>query len=89
MKYFFNCVHTTKNRVTNFSQHARRTYVLDDHDEEGKLDGKGLVLLDGAQDEVGRDVGAHDLQHGRLNVSVCQSLDVSVSHILVPDLKRL
>lgn len=39
------------------------TYVLDDHDQEGELDGKGLLGLDGARDEVGRDVGAHDLQH--------------------------
>ena len=63
--------------------------VLDDHDEEGKLDGKGLLGLDGAGDEVGGDVSAHDLENGGLNISIGQSLDVTVSHVLVPNLERL
>ena len=38
-------------------------YVLDDHDEEGKLDGEGLLGVDGASNVVGGDVGAHDFEH--------------------------
>ena len=40
-----------------------RTYVLDDHDQEGQLDGERLLRVDGARDEVGRDIGAHDFEH--------------------------
>ena len=65
------------------------TYVLDDHDEEGKLDGKSLLGLDWASDEVGGDVSAHDFENGGLNVGISQSLDVTVSHVLVPNLERL
>ena len=65
------------------------TYVLDDHDEEGELDREGLLLVDGASDVVCRDVSAHDLDDGRLNVRVGQPLDVAVSHVLVPDLQGL
>ena len=44
--------------------------VLDDHDQEGKLDGEGLLLVNGAGDEVGGDSGAHDLENGGLNISI-------------------
>ena len=44
--------------------------VLDDHDQEGKLDGEGLLLVNGAGDEVGGDIGAHDLENGGLNISI-------------------
>ena len=37
--------------------------VLDDHDQEGKLDSKGLLGINWASDVVGGDVGAHDLEH--------------------------
>ena len=67
----------------------RATYVLDNHDEERKLDGKSLLGLDGASDEVGGDVSAHDFENGGLNISIGQTLDVTVSHVLVPDLERL
>ena len=63
--------------------------VLDDHDQEGQLDGEGLLGVDGACDEVGRHVGAHDFENGGLNVGVRQSLDMTVPHILIPDLERL
>ena len=63
--------------------------VLDDHDQEGKLDGKGLLGVHGASDEVGGHVGAHNLEHRGLNVGIGDSLDVTVSHILVPDLEGL
>ena len=93
MKYFFNCSREKARAPRAISKANSRqcwlTYVLDDHDEEGKLDGKGLLLVDGAGDVVGRDVRAHDLEDGGLDISVGQSLDVAVSHALVPDLKRL
>jgi hypothetical protein len=63
--------------------------VLDDHHEEGKLDGEGLLGVDGAGNEVGRDVGAHDFEDRGLNVGVGDSLDVAVSHVLVPNLEGL
>ena len=63
--------------------------VLDDHDQEGKLDGKGLLGVDWAGDEVGGDVSAHDLEDGGLNISIGQSLDVAVSDVFLPDLERL
>ena len=65
------------------------TYVLDDHDQEGQFDGEGLLGIDWASDVVGRHIGSHDLENGRLNIRVSYSLDVSVSHVLVPDLKWL
>ena len=63
--------------------------VLDDHDEERKLDGEGLLGVDGARDVVGADVRAHDLEDGGLDIGIGQSLDVAVSHGLVPNLERL
>ena len=35
-------------------------YIFDDHEEEGEFDAKGLLILLGAGDEGGGDVGAHD-----------------------------
>jgi hypothetical protein len=40
-------------------------------------------------DESRRDVRAHNLQHGGLDVRVCDALDVTIAHLLVPDLQRL
>ena len=40
------------------------TYVLDNHDEERKLDCKSLVVVDWAGDEVGGNIGSHDLKDG-------------------------
>lgn len=67
----------------------RDTYVLDDHDEEGELDGERLLRVNGARDEVRRHIRAHNLKHGRLNVCVGQPLDVTVAHLLIPNLQRL
>ena len=65
------------------------TYVLDDHDQEGELDGKGLLLLGWAGDVVCGDVGAHDFEDGGLNVGIGQSLDMTVANLLLPDLEGL
>lgn len=63
--------------------------VLDDHDQEWELDGKSLLGVNWAGDEVGGDVGAHDLENGGLNIWVSNSLDVAVSNLLVPNLEWL
>ena len=61
--------------------------VLDDHDQERQLDGQGLLWIKRSVDVVGRHVGAHDLENRRLDIGVGDSLDVTVSHLLVPDLE--
>ena len=65
------------------------TYILDDHDEERKLDSQSFLWIQWASDVVGGDVGAHDFEDGRLNVWISDSLDVTVANVLVPNLKRL
>ena len=65
------------------------TYVLDDHNQEGKLDSKGLLGINWASDVVGGDIGTHDFENGRLNIRISYSLDVTISHVLMPDLKGL
>ena len=65
------------------------TYVLDNHDQEGELDGKSFLCIERAGDEVGAHIGAHDFEHGRGDVGVSDALDVAIAHILIPDLKGL
>jgi hypothetical protein len=65
------------------------TYVLDDHDQEGELDSKGLLLLGWAGDVVCGNIGAHDFEDGGLNVGIGQSLDMTVANLLLPDLEWL
>lgn len=63
--------------------------VFDDHDQERQLDGQGLLWVEGSVDVVGGHVGSHDLEDRRLDVWVGDSLDVTVSHLLVPNLEGL
>ena len=65
------------------------TYVLDNHDEERKLDGKSLLGVHRASNVVGGDISAHDLENGGLNISIRQSLDVAVANLFLPDLEGL
>ncbi len=65
------------------------TYVLNNHDKEGQLNTEGLVGVSGACDIVSGDIGAHDFEDTRLNVGVRYSLNVTVPHALVPNLKGL
>lgn len=65
------------------------TYVFDDHDEEGQLDGEGLLGVKRASDEVSANVRAHDLENRGGNIGVSDSLNMTVADILVPDLQRL
>ncbi len=68
---------------------GRKTYIFDDHDQEGQLDAESLVSVCRAGDIVRRNVRSHDLEHRRLDIRVSDSLDVPIAHALVPDLKRL
>ena len=59
MKYFFN--YYCRKRV--LASGARLTYVLDDHDQERKLDGEGLLGINWAGNVVGGDIGSHDFEN--------------------------
>ena len=63
--------------------------VLDDHNQERKLDGQGLLWVQRSVDVVGRHIGSHDLENRRLNIRISDSLDVTVSDLLVPNLEGL
>ena len=65
------------------------SYILNDHDQERQLDTKSLVGICRASYIVGRDIGSHNLKNRALDIGVRDSLDVTVSHRFVPDLKRL
>ena len=62
------------------------TYVFDDQDEEGQLDGEGLLGVKRASDEVSANVRAHDLENRGGNIGVSDSLNMTVADVLVPDL---
>ena len=63
--------------------------VLDDHNEERKLDAEGLVGVSGTGDVVSGNVRAHDLENGGLDVGVGNTLDVAIADALIPDLEGL
>lgn len=69
--------------------HEAVAYVLDDHNEEGQLDGERLLGVKGARDVVRAHVGTHNFEDRRLNVGVGNALDVAITHIFVPNLERL
>ena len=54
------------------------TYILYYHDEEWELDPKGLSRVWGSRNECGGNVGAHDFQHGRLNIGVGDTLYMTI-----------
>ena len=56
--------------------------ILYDHDEEGQLDAQGFLRVSWTGDVCGAHIGAHNLQHKRLDVVVCYTLDVTI-----PDLR--
>mmetsp|Transcript_16986 Transcript_16986/g.47431 ORF Transcript_16986/g.47431 Transcript_16986/m.47431 type:complete len:231 (-) Transcript_16986:199-891(-) len=63
--------------------------VLNDHDQERQFDAQGLAGIRGAHNITVADVCAHDLQHARLDVGVCDALQVTVPHLLLPYLQWL
>ena len=62
--------------------------VLNDHDQERKLDGKRLFWIKWCVDIIGGNVSSHNFKHGRLNIWICYSFDVTVSYLFVPNLER-
>lgn len=64
-------------------------HVLDNHDEIRQFDAQGLLGFRGTRDVRGGHIGAHNLQHERLNVRVRDPLDVTIPDLLVPNLQRL
>ena len=63
--------------------------VFNDHDEERQLDGKCLLWVKRSIDVVGGHIGSHNLENWRLNIWISDSLNVTVSHLLVPNLQWL
>ena len=63
--------------------------VLDYHHQEGQLDPQGLTRRGGAGNVGSRHVRTHYLQYTALDICVCYTLDVAVTHTLVPNLQRL
>lgn len=62
--------------------------VLDDHDEEGKLDAQRLLGVGGASDVAGVDVATDEFENGRVDVLVGETLNVTVTNFLFPNLER-
>ncbi len=63
--------------------------VLDNHDEERQLDAQHLLGVGRAGHIGGTNVRSHDLQDRGLDIRIGNTLDVAVTHLLVPDLQRL
>jgi hypothetical protein len=61
--------------------------VLDDHDQERKLNGQSFLRVERSIDVVGGYIGSHDLEDGGLNIRICDSLDMTVSDLFIPNLK--
>ena len=61
--------------------------VFNDHNQEWKLDCKCLLWIKWSVDVVGWHIGSHDLKDRWLNIRIGYSLDVTISHTLVPNLQ--
>jgi hypothetical protein len=64
--------------VKSQNSDTQNTYILNDHHKEGQLDAKGLLRVSRACDISGRYVGTSDLNDTRLNVLICDTLDVTI-----------
>lgn len=64
-------------------------HVLDDHHQEGQLDAQRLLRICRTCYERGADIGADYFQHEALYVVVGDPLDVSIAHLLIPQLQWL
>ena len=63
--------------------------VLNDHDQERKLDGQGLLWVKRGIDVVGGHIGSHNLENRGLNIRISDSLNVTVSDLFIPNLEGL
>ena len=53
--------------------------VLDDHHQERQLDAQGLGRVSWTGDVCCANVAAHNLQHTRLDVAICDTLDMTIA----------
>ena len=62
--------------------------VLNDHDQEWKLDCQGLLWVQWSVDVVCGYICSHDLKNWGLNIWIRDSLNVTVSDLFIPNLER-
>jgi hypothetical protein len=62
--------------------------VLDNHDEEGKLDTQSLLRVSGACDVASVDIATDEFENRGVNVLISKALDVTVTDFLFPNLER-
>ena len=63
--------------------------VLDNHNQEWKLDSKSFLWVQWSIDVVGGYISSHDLKNWGLNIWISYSLDVTVSDLFIPNLQWL
>ena len=56
-------------------------HIFDNHDEEWEFDTKRFLGIGWTRDVGCANVGSHNFQYQRLDVIVCDSLDMSVSNL--------
>lgn len=66
---------------------GKSTYVLDDHDKERQFDAQCLFGIRWAGNVVGRYVCACNFNDRRLNIRICDALDMTIPHLLIPNLE--
>jgi hypothetical protein len=86
------CAKTTTNVFVVENLHLKCEVLLqvfDNHHQERELDAQRLLGVCRTCDVVRAHVGSHDFKDRGLNVLVRDSLDVTISNLLVPNLQRL
>ena len=61
--------------------------VLNDHDQERKLDCQGLFWVKWCVDIVSGHISSHNLKNRGLNIRISDSLNVTVSDLFIPNLE--
>lgn len=62
-------------------------HILHDHDEKRKSNAQSFPRVGGTRDESCADVRAQYFEHEGLDIVVRDPFDVSISNLLIPDLK--
>ena len=62
-------------------------HILDNHDQIWQFNSQSLSRVSRTSDISGTNIGSHNLQNKTLNVWICDSLDMSISHFFVPNLQ--
>mmetsp|Transcript_86266 Transcript_86266/g.230391 ORF Transcript_86266/g.230391 Transcript_86266/m.230391 type:complete len:215 (-) Transcript_86266:59-703(-) len=63
--------------------------ILDDHNQEGKLNAECFLWIGRTRDVVRADIRPHNFQDTGLNILICNTLDMAIANFLVPNLQRL